>query len=140
MKTFHEIEIALKNYSWMVREIKRLEEELKAPNQPITGKYGVELFMSKGNKKADPVCVEVQSRERKRKILDKFKRKVQFIDTHLSFIEDDRELAILNCLLDGMSIVAISQQMGFSERKVYCIKDAIVRKMLKNAGNAEIAE
>ncbi|MFJ8266799.1 LuxR C-terminal-related transcriptional regulator [Peribacillus asahii] len=48
-------------------------------------------------------------------------------------IDDDRELTVLNCLLDGMSIVAISQHMSFSERKVYSIKDNIVKRMKENA-------
>lgn len=139
MKTFHDIENALRDYNWMVKEIQRLREELGIVNVSMTAKYGIESTLPKGNGTSNPVENEVISRERKQKTLNKFEKKVKFIEEHSVCIDDDRELTVLNCMLDGMSIVSISQHMGFSERKVYSIKDEIVNKMKKNAGNAEFA-
>lgn len=136
MKTFHEIENALRDYHWMIKEIQRLREELNSVNVSITTKYGVEASMPKGNKISKNVESEVISRERKQKTLKKFEDKVKFIETNCTCIEDDRELAVLNCILDGLSIVSISQHLGFSERKVYMIKDEIVKKIKENAENA----
>lgn len=136
MKTFHDIENALRDYHWMLKEIERLKEELKSVNSNVTPVYGIESSMPKGSGTSDKVGNEVVNRDRKQKTIQKFGAKVQFIHDNSDCITDDRELTVLNCMLDGMSIVAISQHMGFSERKVYTIKDDVVRKMKENAGNA----
>jgi DNA-binding NarL/FixJ family response regulator len=122
----------------MVKEIQRLKEELNVITAG-TAKYGIEATLPKGNGTSNPIEREAISRERRHKTLKKFEEKVKFIEMNSGCIEDDRELTVLNCLLDGMSIVAISQHMGFSERKVYMLKDEIVKKMKENAGNADIA-
>lgn len=139
MKTFHDIENALRDYCWMNKEIARLTDELKVVNTKCTAQYGIEAAMPKGGGTSNPVESEIISKDRKSKTLEKFLKKVSFIDKHSSCIDDDRQLTVLNCMLDGMSMVAISQHMGFSERKVYTIKDEIVRKIKENAENAGIA-
>ncbi|MED3574511.1 DNA-binding response regulator [Cytobacillus praedii] len=142
MKTFHDIENALRDYHWMVKEIARLKDELNNTNSSVTAKYGIEATLPKGNGTSDSTPREVIQRDRRHKTLRKFESKVVFIDDYSTYVEDDREIAVLNCLLDGMSIVSISQHLGFSERKVYSIKDDIVRSMkenAENAGNATIA-
>lgn len=139
MKTFHEIENALRDYNWMTKEVTRLTEELKGVNAKLTAQYGIEATMPKSDGVSNPTETEYISKERKQKTLDKFKKKIEFIGTHSSCIEDDRQLTVLNCMLDGMSIVSISQHMGFSERKIYTIKDEIVRNMKENAEKAGYA-
>jgi DNA-binding NarL/FixJ family response regulator len=140
MKTFHDIENAIRDYHWMNKEILRLKEELSTANSSITAGYGIEATMPKGNIPTKKLENEIVQRDRRHKTLKKFENKVLFIEDHVSNIKEDRELAVLNCLLDGMSIVAISQHMGFSERKVYGLKDDIVNKMLNGARNAENAD
>lgn len=139
LKSFHDIENALRDYSWMLKEISRLQDELNITNAKMTATYGIEATLPKGDGISDPTGREVVNRDRKNKTLKKFISKVDFIDRYSSVINDDRELTVLNCLLDGMSIVAISQHMSFSERRVYSIKDEIVKKMKENASNAENA-
>lgn len=137
MKTFNEIENALRDYSWMIKEIQRLKDDLNSINISMTAQYGIEAAMPKSGAISNPVEREVINKERKQKTLQKFEEKIKFIETHSSYITDDRQIAILNCMLDGMSIVAISQHMGFSEKKVYTLKDEIVRKLKENTGNTE---
>lgn len=139
MYTRNDIENALKDYFWMTKEIQRLKDELNAVNNKMTATYGVEATLPKGNGTSDPVGSEVIQRDRRYKTLKRFEEKVSFIEQHMSCIKSDREIAVLNCMLDGMSFVAISQHMGFSERKVYMIKDDIVKKLKESAENAEIA-
>ena len=140
MKTFHDIENALRDYHWMVREISRLREELSTVNSSVTAAYGLQASMPKSNETSDSTAREVIQRDRRHRTLKKFEKKVRFIEERSVCVRDDREIAVLNCMLDGMSIVAISQHMGFSERKVYHIKDDIVKSMQENAGNAEFAK
>lgn len=140
MKTFYEIENAIKDYFWMNKEIIRLREELSTTNTSLTAGYGIEATMPKGNTTTNQIEREIVQRDRRHKTLRKFEDKVSFIEIHADCVRDDKELTVLNCLLDGMSIVSISQHMGFSERKVYGIKDDIVNKILKNAENAKNTE
>lgn len=143
MKSFHDIENALKDYHWMVKEIQRLKEELNTSNAKVTASYGVEASLPKGSGTSDPTGNEVLQRDRRYRTLKRFEDKVIFVEVYSSCIQSDRELTVLNCMLDGMSFVAISQHMGFSERKVYSIKDDIVRKIKaesENAGFAGFAE
>ncbi|WP_051291314.1 LuxR C-terminal-related transcriptional regulator [Fictibacillus gelatini] len=134
-----EIEDALRDYHWMIKEIDRLHEELATANTSCTTQYGIEASLPKANGNSDTVGREVINRERKRRTLTKLEAKVQFIENNMACIEDARQLTVLNCMLDGMNIVSISQHMGFSERTVYTIKDEIVKRMKENAEIAENA-
>lgn len=133
MRTFHDIENALKDYHWMVKEIARLREELNTTNASLTAAYGIEATLPKGNDTSDPTGRECLQRDRKHRTLKKFEDKVSFIEKSANKISDDRELTVFNCLLDGMSIPAISQHMGFSEKRVYKIKDDIVGSLREKA-------
>lgn len=139
LKTFHDIENALRDYHWMSREISRLREELNIVNTSVTAAYGLQASMPKGNETSDSTAREVIQRDRRHRTLKKFEKKVRFIEEHSVYVKDDREIAVLNCMLDGMNIVSISQHMGFSERRIYSIKDDIVKTMKENAEIAEIA-
>jgi hypothetical protein len=138
--TLNDIENALRDYSWMIKEIQRLKEELNTTNAKVTASYGIEATLPKGGGTSDPTGREVIQRDRRYKTMKKFEDKVSFIEKNSSCIKSDRELTVLNCMLDGMNIVGISQHMGFSERKVYTIKDDIVKQIAENAENASFAD
>ncbi len=140
MKTLHDIENALRDYHWMIKEIQRLREELNTTNAKVTASYGIEATLPKGSGTSDPTGREVIQRERRYNTLKRFEEKVRFVERHSTCMSSDMELTVLNCMLDGLSVVAISQHLGFSERKIYSIKDCIVKQMKENAENAEIAE
>lgn len=52
-----------------------------------------------------------------------------FIQKRISVISDEREKAVLNCMLDGMSMSAIGKHMGLSRRHIYTIKDSIISQI-----------
>lgn len=133
MKTFREIENALRDYHWMIKEVSRLREELSMPNTKMTATYGIEASMPKAGGTSDPVGKEVMNRDRKSKTLSEFSEKVKFIEDNMSAIKSDRAVTVFNCLIDGLSFVAIAHHMGFSERKIYFIRDQIVNEMKKHA-------
>ena len=136
----NDIEQAIRNYHWMVNEIIRLKEELKTIDQSNTSKYGIDATMPRASNTSDSVYNIVAKRDRSYRTLKKFEAKVKFINDNIVFIKDDLEITILNCLLDGMNISGIAHHLKLSERKVYGIKDDIVKRMAKNAGNAGNAE
>lgn len=136
----NQVEQAIKNYHWMVAEVKRLNEELESVNSKMTAQYGTESSMPKGGGITDSVANEVCKRERCQRSLSKFKKKVEFVDKSALTIEDDMELTVLNCLMDGLSISQIAHHMRLSERKIYGIKDDLVKQMAQNARNARFAD
>lgn len=133
-----EIEQALRDYRWMINEIKRQRELLNDVNPSVTAQGGIESSLPKAKGvTGDPVAMEVIRREKMTRWVQKLERKVLFIQERMKVITDEREKAVLNCMLDGMSMRAISKHMGLSERHVFRIKDSIVQQMADMADMAE---
>ncbi|MGX9931969.1 DNA-binding response regulator [Virgibacillus salarius] len=125
-----EIENALRDYKWMINEITRQRAFLADAGTNIVAQSGIESSMpkAKGNT-SDPVAREVVRRDKKYTWINRLENKVSFIQERIPAITDERELAVLECLLDGMSMRAISNHMGLSERHIFRIRDAIVSQM-----------
>lgn len=125
-----EIAITLRDYMWIINEIKRQRKLLEDVGGNFTAKYGIEASMPKTvGQNSDPIFQEVVRREKKSKWVEKLEKKVLFIQSRLDCIKDEREKAVLECLLDGMSMIAISRHMGLSTRHIQRIKNDIVDKM-----------
>lgn len=125
-----EIAKILRDYHWMINEIARQRKMMLEVNQSITGQYGLEGSLPHGkNGKSDPVAQEAIRREKKSKWIEKLERQVLYIQERIHLVTDEREKAVLECLLDGMSIIAISRHMGLSERHIFRIRNTIVTQM-----------
>lgn len=128
-----QLERAIKDYSWMIREIKRqrliLEQDIGTKVVSASG-VAATLPKSKGLI-SDPVAKEVIRRDRKSNWLTKLEKKVLFIQERLPAVDEPREVVVLECLLDGMTISAISKHMGLSRKHIYMVKETIVDKMLQ---------
>lgn len=122
-----DIEQALRDYSWMINEIKRQRELLSNIGSNVTTK--IDGMPKQKGVTSDPIAMEVIRREKMTRWVQKLERKVLFIQERMKVITDEREKAVLNCILDGMSMRAISKHMGLSERHVFRIKDSIVQQM-----------
>ena len=127
-----EIEQALRDYHWMVKEIARLRDILDYAGEGITRQYGVESGQPKPKGSVgDPVYMEVVRREKQWKRLEKLENKVRLIQERIDVITDEREQTVLDCTLDGMSVTAISRHMGLSRKHIQRIKDDIVARMVE---------
>ena len=133
LKTNKDIELALRDYHLMIKEVARLANELNT----IEGITGTGTSVSRGRTGDiyNPVLNEVIRRDEKNEILDKFNSKIEFINKYSTCINNDRELIVLNCLLDGLNINMISQHMGYSKRTIYMIKESLVQKIKEFAEN-----
>ena len=128
--TKKEIEKIIRDYHWMINEIARLKEFIHI-NKNTTSQYGIESTLPKSkNKISDPVYMEVSRRELKSKRMIRLENKVLFIQQKLNQITDEREITVLECLLDGLSIAATARHLGLSERLIYQIRDNIVNKFM----------
>ena len=126
MKTNQEIESALRNYHWLIKEVVRLKYDLGMIGNPSANKGEIG---PKTGRPYNPTLNEVIRREHKQETLEKFESKINYVERNTEIITNDRELTVLNCLLDGMNINNISRHMGYSKRTIYSIKESIIEKI-----------
>lgn len=121
----------LRDYHWIINEIARQRKMMNDVNIMITGQYGIEASLPHGkNGKSDPVAGEVVRREKKSKWIAKLEEKALYVQQRASVITDEREKAVLECMMDGMSMVAIQRHMGISKSHLFRIRDDIIDKMI----------
>ncbi|MCJ0932563.1 LuxR C-terminal-related transcriptional regulator [Virgibacillus halodenitrificans] len=130
--TYSEVELRniLSNYHWMIKEVKRINDILSDVDSNITGQYGIEATLPKpkGLTK-DAMTNEVIRRDKKRERKLRLLNKIEYVQNKISLITDEREKVVLDCLLDGMSINAISNHMGLSRKHIERLRESIVNKM-----------
>ena len=125
-----EIKHILSNYFWMIKEVKRINDELSEIETSVTAQYGIEASMPKPQGlTSDAIANEVVRRDKKAQRKYEFIRKIKYVQERIYLIEDDREKVVLDCLLDGMSISAISNHMGLSRKHIDRLRDSIVGRM-----------
>lgn len=126
-----DIEQTLRDYNWMINEIKRQRELLlHITGGNIVAQGGIESTMSKAQgETSDPVALEVLRGDKASRWVLNLEEKVLFVQKRIHIITDSKEKAVLECMLDGLSMVAIGQHMGLSRRHVYNIKTSIVNKI-----------
>lgn len=83
----------------------------------------------KHSENGDLVARGVVRRDKKHTWVHKLEVKVTFIQKRMAVIEEEREKAVLECLLDGMSMVAIGRHMGLCRRHVYNLRDKVIKRM-----------
>jgi len=124
------IEQALRDYNWMINEIKRQRDLLSHVGGNVVAQGGIESSMPKAQgETSDPVAQEVIRRDKASRWVLNLEDKVLFIQKRIHVITDEKEKAVLECMLDGLSMVAIGKHMGLSRRHVYNIKTSIVSKI-----------
>ncbi|MGY6765703.1 LuxR C-terminal-related transcriptional regulator [Faecalibacterium prausnitzii] len=125
-----EIAETLRDYNWIINEIKRQRKLIEDVNGNFIAQYGVEASLPKVvGQNGDPIFQEVVRREKKSKWIERLEKKVLYIQSRIDRITDERERAVLECILDGMSMQAISRHMGLSTRHIQRIKNSIVDQM-----------
>lgn len=125
-----EIKHILSNYFWMIKEVKRINDELNEIETSVTAQYGIEATLPKPQGlTSDAIANEVVRRDKKSQRKYDFIQKIKYVQERIHLIEDDREKVVLDCLLDGMSISAISNHMGLSRKHIDRLRDSIVSRM-----------
>lgn len=125
-----QIEQALRDYNWMINEIKRQRALMGYTGGNLVAQGGIESVMPKPQgETSDPVALEVVRRDKTNKWVEKLENKVLFIQQRMHVVEDEKEKAVLECMLDGLSMVAIGKHMGLSRRHIYTIKESITSQI-----------
>lgn len=125
-----EIENILKNYHWMLNSIKIMRENMDELIGSQTAMYGINASLPKPQgQNSDPVYNDVVRRSKYWERIAKYEEKVKIIQERLHLITDDREIEVLNWILEGKGYSWIAKHMGLSEKHIRRIKDSICEKM-----------
>lgn len=133
-----EIENIISDYQWKKREVERLKSTLKrggvSLNESFVAPYGIEATMPKGSSIRSMAELEdMDEREKKLYIrMQRYQDQIDFVEMIEDYIEDDKQQAIYNCMLHGLSFRAISKHLGISREKVRQLKDETLNHISQN--------
>ncbi|MGE7113972.1 LuxR C-terminal-related transcriptional regulator [Lysinibacillus sp. NPDC047702] len=117
------------DYHWMVNAIKEMRTEMVVGAK--TAQYGIEATLPKAaGGVGDPIMQEVFRRSKNIKRVAEYEKKLLEVQTLLERVTGDREMQVLNWMLDGKSMRWIGKVMGLSHTHIQNIKDNILKKMI----------
>lgn len=120
----------LKNYHWMVKEINRIDQYLNETDFNGCAQYGIEATMPKASGTVGRALEnEVARRMKKAKRLNEYIDKVNFVNERIDRIKNEKEKVVLDCLLDGLSLTAVSKHLGISRQQVTDLRDNLVNRL-----------
>jgi DNA-binding NarL/FixJ family response regulator len=123
----------LKNYHWMIKEIQRLSDILEDTEFNGTAQYGLEATLPKAKGNINQAIVsEVTRRTEKSERLQDYVCYVSFINENKHKIKNERERVVLDCLLDGMSLTAISRHLNMSRQHITDLRERIMDILLND--------
>jgi hypothetical protein len=126
----HQIYGILKNYFWMMKEIKRLDAELNLVEFNGTAQYGITATLPHAVGIVGRALEnEVVRRSKKSERMLDYAHKVNFINERLGKVTDEKEKVVLDCMLDGMNLVAIAHHLKISRKQVHILRDTIVNRL-----------
>jgi DNA-binding NarL/FixJ family response regulator len=126
----HQIYGILKDYCWKLREVQRIDKELQKTDFTGTAQYGIEATLPHAvGLVGKAIENEIVRREKKSERVIDYIDEINFINDRMNRIVDEKEKVVLDCLLDGMNIVAIAAHLRTSRKQIHLLRDNIVNKL-----------
>ena len=117
------------DYHWMVNAIKEMRTEMVIGAK--TAQYGIEATLPKAvGGVGDPIMQEAIRRSKNIKRVAEYEKKLLEVQNLIERVAGDREVQVLNWMLDGKSQRWIGQHMALSATSIKRIKDNIVKQMI----------
>ncbi|MBX8946387.1 MULTISPECIES: LuxR C-terminal-related transcriptional regulator [Lysinibacillus] len=118
------------DYHWMVNAIKEMRAEMVIGAK--TAQYGIEATLPKAvGGVGDPIMQEAIRRSKNIKRVAEYEKKLLEVQKLIERVNGDREVQVLNWMLDGKSQRWIGQHMALSVTSIKRIKDNIVNQMME---------
>lgn len=135
------IDDMIKDYSWMLNVITNYMLQLDYPEQKLIAQYGIEAAMPKAQgANEDPILKVVERREQKWQKVERYQKKIDFVDQHSECIKDEGERYILDSILRGDSLAEVSRDMGISWKQAATKYDNILDMMVTDVEKGENGE
>ncbi|WP_404466396.1 DNA-binding response regulator [Planococcus rifietoensis] len=126
-----QVENLLRDYHWKVESVKIMRETINEINISMTAQYGLQAAMPKAiGDPSDPILKEVERRDRRWKKIHDYERDIQFIQSRLAQVMDDRETEVLHWLIEGKCMRWIGLHMGLSHTHIQRIKDSVIKNLI----------
>jgi DNA-binding CsgD family transcriptional regulator len=120
----------IKDYQWMIGLIKEYQYELDVPAFKGVASYGIEASLPKGQGMVSKALeLEVERLDGRYKRISDYINKVNYINDNRHKVTDEKEIEVLDCLLDGDSLAAIGRHMGISKRRMDKLRSDIVDRL-----------
>jgi len=132
------------DYNWQSKECSRIERILNKIDGPTgvkTTQYGIEATLPKSNTsvKSKAEIDNLGKREKRQyERYIKFKSNVEFVESLADYVDDERQLTVLDCMMDGMSFRSIASHLGTSHYKVGEIKDDLLNHICQKCQISQI--
>lgn len=127
--TQDKLDSMITDYHWMVNAIKEMRAEMVVGAK--TAQYGIEATLPKAvGGVSDPIMQEAIRRSKNIKRVTEYENKLLEVQNLLEKVTGDREVQVLNWMLDGKSQRWIAAKMGLSHTHIQNIKDSIVAQMI----------
>jgi len=128
------IENLIRDYHWMRKEAEHLEKIVFGNERPKNwgvAQYGIEAMMPKGsNLKTKSELEAMDTREQRQyKRWHYYKKRVTAVERLSELVQGDKQLMILDCMIDRMSLDRISKRLGISKGKVISLKDDMLSQI-----------
>jgi|GEM_PF-1288178 len=137
MQYVQQVDTELRDFSWTVREIRRLEEVLEKAameigplNIRLVAQYGIEAALPKGKgAKVGELSLSEMQYERTAKRLVELKQRVEAFTQATDKIMEERERTVLDCLMTGERMNDIARHIGVSRQRLHEIRQTVIRKL-----------
>ncbi|MFP7199704.1 LuxR C-terminal-related transcriptional regulator [Lysinibacillus halotolerans] len=117
------------DYHWMLNAVKDIRAELEIGAK--TAQYGLEASLPKGQgNSSDPIAIEVARRAKKNKRLKEYEMRLWEVQQRIEKVKGEREIQVLDWLLDGKSMRWIGKATGLSHTQIQNIKENIIQQMI----------
>ncbi|WP_193767139.1 LuxR C-terminal-related transcriptional regulator [Lysinibacillus parviboronicapiens] len=127
--TQDKLDAMITDYHWMVNAIKEMRAEMVVGAK--TAQYGIEATLPKAvGGVGDPIMQEAIRRSKNIKRVAEYEKKLLEVQNRVDRVAGDREMQVLNWMLDGKSQRWIGQHMALSATSIKRIKDNIVKQMM----------
>ena len=123
------------DYNWQSKECSRIERilnKIDGPTDVKTTQYGIEATLPKPNTsvKSKTEIDNMGKREKRQyERYLKFKNNVEFVESLADYVDDERQLTVLDCMMDGMSFRSIASHLKVSRNKLSEIKDDLLNHL-----------
>lgn len=115
------------DYHRMVNAIKEMRAKMVIGTK--TAQYGIGDTLPKAvGGVGDPIMQEAIRRSKNIKRVAEYEKKLLEVQKLIDNVTGDREVQVLNWMLDGKSQRWIGQHMALSATSIKCIKDSIVNR------------
>lgn len=131
MEAIQLVEDTIRDYQFMLSEIERLSA-LLVDDEEAASKSDDNAGIRAQNRISDPTGNEVVRRNnvgRQEKRLLRLKDRVDRFDRAMDSIIDDKEIALLELLIDKTTVKNAAIELGFSRQHAHELKSSIVRKI-----------